>query len=356
MALFIVRMYKKGDMRMFNCKNNHKLQVVENRNTFINDLPNIKIKVLGVGGGGCNAINRMIEYGLKNIEFWAFNTDVQILELNQAPNKLQIGKSLTGGRGAGGIIEVGEKAAIEMQTEIIKTIQGADLLFITAGLGGGTGTGAIPIIAECARNLGILTIAIVTEPFRWEGNRRKREAQKGLAKLEPLVDSIIVVSNDELINITTKNTTIRSAFTIADEILLKSIQGIGDILTSPGVINIDFSDVKNVIKNAGNALIGIGLGEGKDGCIEAANLAMTSKLLKYPIKNAKGLIINICGDSKMTLGQVIDAMSVINEYVNPDTNIVMGTSIDESLHNKAVVTVIATGISEKSDEKENLML
>lgn len=252
MALFIVRMYKKGDMRMFNCKNNHKLQVVENRNTFINDLPNIKIKVLGVGGGGCNAINRMIEYGLKNIEFWAFNTDVQILELNQAPNKLQIGKSLTGGRGAGGIIEVGEKAAIEMQTEIIKTIQGADLLFLTAGLGGGTGTSAIPIIADCAKSLGILTVAVVTESFDFEGNRCQAEALKGLAKFESVVDSIIVVPNYELLNITTKNTTIKNASTLAEEILLKSVQGISDILTPPGVINIDFADLKNIIRNAVN--------------------------------------------------------------------------------------------------------
>lgn len=334
-------------MRMLNIKLSKPPKVIDKINQNVDTLPLIKIKVVGVGGGGCNAIDRMIQYGLGGVEFWSINTDRQTLDLNLSQNKIQIGSSLTKGLGAGGEISVGEKAAIEKQSQIENAIKDADLLFLTAGLGGGTGTGAISVIAESARKLGILTVAIVTEPFNFEGKRRAAQAKLGLDKLAKFVDSLIVVSNDALVGITTQKTTLAEAFKISNEVLLRGVQGISDILTSPGVINIDFADIKNILKESGNAILGIGIGEGANGSIEAANLAIGSKLLKTPLRNAKRLIVNVCGNSQLSLGNVIDAMDTVNKFINPNANIIMGTSVDESLSNQAIVTIIASGLDEQ---------
>jgi cell division protein FtsZ len=301
------------------------------------------IKVIGIGGGGNNAINRMIEAGLKGVEFIAVNTDSQALYQSKAEKKIQVGGKLTKGLGAGSDPEVGMKAAMENEDEITKALQGADMVFITAGMGGGTGTGGAPIIARIAKQLGALTVGVITKPFLFEGRKRNLQAEKGIQALKEEVDSLITIPNDRLLQVVQKNTAVNDAFRIADDILRQGVQGISDLIAIPGLINCDFADVQTVMKNTGSALMGIGQAKGENRAAEAARLAISSPLLETSIEGAKGVLFNITGGIDLTLFEIQEAAAIIHESADAEANIIFGANIDESLGEEVRVTVIATG-------------
>lgn len=307
------------------------------------------IKVVGVGGGGGNAVNRMIQSGLSGVEFWLMNTDLQVLVNGKTNNRIQLGSSSTQGLGAGGDPSVGEKAAEEAQQEITKALEGADMVFITAGLGGGTGTGAAPIVAKIAKELGILTIAVVTKPFSWEGKKRQNQANTGLDKLKESVDAVIVVPNDKLLQVVDRQVSLQESFIIVDEVLLRGVQGISDIITVPGIINVDFADVKTVMQSSGSALMGIGRAQGEGRAVKAAQQAINSQLLESSINGASGVIVNITGGPDMGIHEISDAASIIHDAVLDDATVIIGTAVNESIQGEIQITVIATGFELKNN-------
>lgn len=308
------------------------------------------IKVVGVGGGGVNAVNRMIDAGLKGVEFIAVNTDAQALLMSDADIKLDIGRELTRGLGAGSDPEVGRMAAEEHRQEIEEVLQGADMVFITAGKGGGTGTGAAPVIAEIAKGIGALTIGVVTRPFAFEGRRRSVQAEAGIQRLKEKVDTQIVIPNDRLLTVSNEKTSMLNAFKMADEVLLQGVQGITDLITTPGVINTDFADVKMIMSNAGSALMGIGYATGEGRALNAARGAISSPLLEASIEGARGILLSIAGGSDLGLFEVNEAAEVIHGVAHPDANIIFGTVIDDEMGDEVRVTVIAAGF-DRWDEK-----
>ena len=310
-----------------------------------------KIKVIGVGGAGCNAVNRMIETGVKGVEFIVANTDLQVLNNSKAPTKIQIGVNLTDGLGAGANPEVGKEAALESKKEIEDALQGADMIFVTCGMGGGTGTGASPVVAEIAQSLGALTIAIVTKPFGFEGKRRMENALQGLEELKKHVDTLIVIPNDRLREIIDKTTPMLEAFKEVDNVLRRGVQSISDLIAVVGLVNLDFADVKAVMQNSGKAIIGIGIGMGEDRAIEAAKQAVSSPLLETSITGATNAIINVTGGVNLTLFEAEQAAEVVKAASNTDLNTIFGSVINENLTDEVIVTVIATGF--KDEEKEN---
>lgn len=305
-----------------------------------------RIKVIGVGGGGGNAVNRMIASEISGVEFWCVNTDSQALVLSNAPKRLQVGQKLTRGLGAGGNPAIGQKAAEESRDEVASALNNADLVFITAGMGGGTGTGAAPIVAEVAKEMGALTVGIVTRPFTFEGRRRTSQAEEGIAALQSRVDTLIVIPNDKLLSVISEQMPVQEAFRVADDILRQGVQGISDIITIPGLVNVDFADVRAVMADAGSALMGIGVGSGKSRAREAAMQAISSPLLEASsIEGARGVVFNITGGTDMTLHEVNAAAEIIYEVVDPNANIIFGAVIDERLQGEIKITVIATGFS-----------
>jgi cell division protein FtsZ len=307
-----------------------------------------KIKVIGVGGGGCNAVNRMIQSGVAGIEFWAINTDAQSLSHSEAPQRLQIGQKLTRGLGAGGNPAIGQKAAEESRDEIAHALDNSDLVFITAGMGGGTGTGAAPIVAEIAKEMGCLTVGVVTRPFTFEGRRRTSQAEEGINSLQTRVDTLIVIPNNQLLSVISAETPVQEAFRIADDVLRQGVQGISDIITIPGLVNVDFADVRAVMADAGSALMGIGIGSGKSRARDGAVAAISSPLLESSIEGAKGVVINITGGHDLTLHEVNAAAETIYEIVDPNANIIFGAVIDEKMQGEIRITVIATGFTGES--------
>lgn len=305
-------------------------------------LPEATIKVIGVGGGGTNAVDRMIKAQVQGVEFLAVNTDSQALQQAQASNRIQIGEKLTRGLGAGGNPSVGQKAAEESNEELYAALQGADMVFVTAGMGGGTGTGAAPIIAQIAQDVGALTVGVVTKPFSFEGTRRRTAAEEGIAALKDRVDALITIPNDQLLKIADQKMSMADAFNMADEVLHQGIEGISDTITKPGMINLDFADVKAVMSHAGSALMAIGRAAGENRAAEAAQAAISSPLLEVSISGAKGVLFNIAG-SDYTLHEVDQAATIIREAADPDANIIFGAVIDERLQDEIQITVIATG-------------
>lgn len=301
------------------------------------------IKVIGAGGAGNNAVNRMIEVDLKGVEFISVNTDAQALCATQAQTRLQLGEKLTKGLGAGANPEVGQQAAEESREEIMAMLEGADMVFITAGMGGGTGTGSAPVIASCAKELGALTVAFVTKPFSFEGKKRKLQAEEGIARLKECVDAIIVIPNDRLLQVSEKRTTLKDAFNISNDVLRQGVQGISDLIAVPGDINVDFADVKSVMRETGSALMGIGLASGDDAAIKAAEAAIKSPLMETSISGARGILFNITGSANLGIFEVTAAAEVVQSIADPEANIIFGTSIDDSLEDAVKVTVIATG-------------
>ncbi|MBL8041269.1 MAG: cell division protein FtsZ [Chthonomonas sp.] len=309
------------------------------------------IKVIGVGGGGSNAVNRMIETGISGVDFIAMNTDVQVLDRSSAGKKVQLGSNLTRGLGAGGNPEVGKSAAEESKGDIRKVLEGADMVFITAGMGGGTGTGAAPVIADLAREVGALAVAVVTKPFGFEGPRRQRLAEQGVTSLMGRVDTLITIPNDRLMSVVEKRTTLSDAFRVADDVLRQGVQGISDIITVPGQINVDFADVRAVMSNAGPALMGIGYGVGEYRAIQAAQSATSSPLLEQTIHGAKGLLVNITSSSDLTLLEATEAMDYIQQLCDAeDANIFFGLVDDPTLQGEVRITVLATGFNPYSTE------
>jgi cell division protein FtsZ len=304
-----------------------------------------RIKVIGVGGGGCNAVNRMIASEVSGVEFWSINTDAQALTHATTINRLQVGQKLTRGLGAGGNPSIGQKAAEESRDEVAAALEHADLVFITAGMGGGTGTGAAPIVAEVAKEVGALTVGVVTRPFTFEGRRRTAQADEGIAALQSRVDTLIVIPNDKLLTVISEQTPVQEAFRVADDILRQGVQGISDIITVPGLVNVDFADVRAVMADAGSALMGIGIGSGKSRAREAAMTAISSPLLESSIDGARGVVFNITGGSDLTLHEVNAAAEIIYEAVDPNANIIFGAVIDDRLQGEVRITVIATGFA-----------
>ncbi|ACV06669.1 cell division protein FtsZ [Kytococcus sedentarius] len=301
------------------------------------------IKVVGIGGGGVNAINRMIEVGLKGVEFIAINTDAQALLMSDADVKLDVGRELTRGLGAGADPEVGRQAAEDHADEIEEVLKGADMVFVTAGEGGGTGTGGAPVVARIARSLGALTIGVVTRPFTFEGRRRANQAESGIGSLREEVDTLIVIPNDRLLSISDKGVTMLDAFRSADQVLLSGVQGITDLITTPGLINLDFADVKSVMQGAGSALMGIGSARGEDRAVEAAELAISSPLLEASIDGAYGVLLSVQGGSDLGLFEINEAARLVQEAAHPEANVIFGTVIDDALGDEVRVTVIAAG-------------
>lgn len=304
-----------------------------------------KIKVIGVGGGGGNAVNRMIASSVSGVEFWSINTDAQSLTQTSATNRLQMGQKLTRGLGAGGNPAIGQKAAEESRDEIAAALENSDLVFITAGMGGGTGTGAAPIVAEVAKEVGALTVGVVTRPFSFEGRRRTSQAEEGIAALQSRVDTLIIIPNDKLLSVVSEQTPVQEAFRVADDILRQGVQGISDIITIPGLVNVDFADVRAVMADAGSALMGIGVGSGKSRAREAALASISSPLLESSIDGARGVVFNITGGSDLTLHEVNAASEIIYEVVDPNANIIFGAVIDDRLQGEIRITVIATGFT-----------
>ncbi len=304
-----------------------------------------RIKVIGVGGGGGNAVNRMIASEVNGVEFWSLNTDAQALLQSSSPKRFQIGQKITKGLGAGGNPAIGQKAAEESKSEIAHALEGADLVFITAGMGGGTGTGAAPIIAEIAKEAGALTVGIVTRPFTFEGRRRLQQAEEGIEALQSRVDTLIIIPNNKLLAVTAEQTPIQEAFRVADDILRQGVQGISDMITIPGLVNVDFADIRAVMADAGSALLGIGIGSGKSRAREAAMTAISSPLLESSIEGASGVVFNITGGSDLTLHEVNAAAEIIYEVVDPNANIIFGAVIDEKMAGEVRITVIATGFA-----------
>ena len=301
------------------------------------------IKVVGAGGGGVNAVNRMIEAGLKGAEFIAVNTDAQALLMSDADIKLDIGRELTRGLGAGSNPEVGRQAAEDHHDELVEVLKGSDMVFVTAGEGGGTGTGAAPVIAEIAKGLGALTIGVVTRPFGFEGRRRSVQAENGIQMLKEKVDTLIVIPNDRLLTVAGDKTTMLQAFRMADEVLLQGVQGITDLITIPGVINVDFADVRAILQDAGSSLMGIGYGSGNGRAATAARQAISSPLLEASIEGARGILLNISGSSDLGLFEFNEAAEIVHGVAHPDANIIVGTAIDEGMGDEVRVTVIAAG-------------
>ncbi len=301
------------------------------------------IKVVGVGGGGVNAVNRMIDAGLRGVEFIATNTDAQALLMSDADLKLDIGRQLTRGLGAGSDPEVGRLAAEEHRAEIEEALKGADMVFITAGKGGGTGTGAAPVVAEVAKSLGALTIGVVTRPFTFEGRRRSVQAEMGIQNLKEKVDTLIIIPNDRLLTVSSEKTSMVNAFKMADEVLMQGVQGITDLITVPGLINTDFADVKMIMSNAGTAIMGIGSSTGEGRSVNAARAAITSPLLEASIEGARGILLNIAGGPDLGLFEVNEAAEIIHGVAHPDANIIFGSVIDEAMADEVRVTVIAAG-------------
>ena len=305
-----------------------------------------QIKVIGAGGGGNNAVNRMVEAQLQGVEFIAVNTDKQALHTSKAEHKIQIGEKLTRGLGAGANPEVGKKAAEESKDEIIKVLEGADMVFVTAGMGGGTGTGAAPVIAQLAKEMGILTVGVVTKPFEFEGKVRMKNAENGIAELKSKVDTLITIPNDRLLQIVQKNTSMLDAFSMADDVLKQGIQSISDLIAVPGLINLDFADVTSVMKEQGLAHMGIGKATGENRSIEAAREAIQSPLLETSIRGAKGVLLNITGGANLGLLEINEASTLVQESCDPEANIIFGASIREDLGEEIRITVIATGFDE----------
>ena len=306
-----------------------------------------KIKVIGVGGAGCNAVNRMIESGVQGVEFIVANTDLQVLNNSKAETKLQIGKKVTEGLGAGANPEIGREAALESKAEIEEVIKGADMVFVTCGMGGGTGTGAAPVVAEIAQNSGALTVGIVTKPFGFEGRKRMEQALAGLEELKKYVDTLIVISNDRLRDMIDRSTPMLDAFKEVDTVLRRGVQSISDLIAVAGLVNLDFADVKAVMEKRGNALIGIGLGVGENRAIEAAKQAVSSPLLETNIVGATDAIINVTGGNSLTLFEAEDAAEIVRQSSNTDINIIFGAVINENLNDEVIVTVIATGFDDE---------
>ena len=310
-----------------------------------------KIKVIGVGGGGNNAVNRMISLGLEGVEFIAVNTDAQALLTALAPKRMQIGEKLTRGLGAGARPEIGQKAAMESREDIINALRGSDMVFITAGMGGGTGTGAAPVVAECAREVGALTVGVVTRPFTFEGPKRKKNADIGIENLKCNVDTIITIPNDRLLQVVDKKTPMTQAFTIADDILRQGVKGISDLIAVPGLVNLDFADVKSIMSNAGSALMGIGEASGENATVDAVKAAIDSPLLETSLQGARGVLLNIMGATdSLSMMEVNEASTTVQEAAHPDAEIIWGVSVDESLGDKVSVTVIATRFDEEEEE------
>ena len=314
------------------------------------------IKVVGVGGGGGNAVNRMIDAGLKGVEFIAVNTDAQALLMSDADVKLDLGRELTRGLGAGSDPDVGRQAAEEHRTEIEEVLRGADMVFITAGKGGGTGTGGAPIIAEVAKSIGALTIGVVTRPFSFEGRRRSVQAEQGNQTLKEKVDTLIIIPNDRLLQVSDDKTSMLNAFKMADEVLLQGVQGITDLITTPGLINTDFADVKMIMTNAGSALMGIGYSSGDGRAVAAARSAISSPLLEASIEGARGILLNISGPSDLGLFEVNEAAEIISEAAHPDANIIFGAVIDDALGDEVRITVIAAGFDRFEGERQSATL
>ncbi|MDF2679979.1 MAG: cell division protein FtsZ [Brevibacillus sp.] len=305
-----------------------------------------RIKVIGCGGGGSNAVNRMIAGGVKGVEFITLNTDAQALQLSSADIKLQIGEKLTRGLGAGANPEIGKKAAEESRDLIENALRGADMVFVTAGMGGGTGTGAAPVVAEIAKELGALTVGVVTRPFSFEGRKRSQHGEAGIAGLKEKVDTLIVIPNDRLLEIVDKNTPMLEAFREADNILRQGVQGISDLIAVPGLINLDFADVKTIMTERGSALMGIGIGSGENRAAEAARRAISSPLLETSIDGARGVLLNITGGTNLSLYEVNEAADIVSSAADPDVNMIFGAVINEDLKNELLVTVIATGFEQ----------
>lgn len=312
------------------------------------------IKVVGVGGGGTNAVNRMIEEGIRGVEFVAINTDAQALAISDADIKVHIGSDLTRGLGAGANPEVGRKAADESRDDIAEALAGADMVFITCGEGGGTGTGAAPIVADIAMNeVGALTVAVVTKPFTFEGRKRKKSAEEGIKTLSDCVDTMIVIPNDKLLDIAEKKTTMLEAFAIADGVLSQGTQGITDLITVPGIINLDFADVKTIMKQAGTAMMGIGTSSGDTRAVDAAQQAISSPLLESSIDGATRVLLSIAGSKDLGIQEISDAADVVANAVDPEANIIFGTVVDESLGDQVRITVIATGFSDSNVNRQD---
>lgn len=317
------------------------------------------IKVMGIGGGGGNAVNRMVAEGVQGVEFWAINTDIQALNVSLADHKIQIGAKLTKGLGGGAIPSVGEQSAKESKEDIEMALEGSDMVFITAGMGGGTGTGAAPVVARIAKDMGALTIAVVTKPFRFEGPVRSRQAEEGIENLREQVDALIVIPNDKLLSVVEKMTSMLEAFKIADDVLRQGVQGIADLITIPGLINLDFADVKTVMRNSGSAMMGIGRATGEGRAVAAARQAIASPLLEETIDGATGVILNITGGDNLALHEVHEAADIIYNTVDANANILFGSVINPSLGNELVITVIATGFNRNkqlTDLREELAI
>jgi cell division protein FtsZ len=312
----------------------------------------VEIKVIGVGGGGGNAVNRMIEAKLQGVKYISANTDAQVLAFSNAEQKIQIGSSITKGLGSGGNPEIGRQAAEEDKDKILNALEGAEMVFITAGMGGGTGTGGAPIIAKLSKTLGALTVGVVTKPFSFEGHIRMKQAEEGIKLLKECVDTLIVIPNDRLLQVVDKNTSILEAFKIADEVLLQGIQGITDIVIEPGLINVDFADVKTIIANAGTAIMGMGRASGENRAIKAAERAINSPILETNIQGAKGILFNISGSSNLTLYEVNEAAEIISKAANPEANIIFGAVINKELNDEVKITVIAAGFDALGKRKE----
>ena len=311
------------------------------------------IKVIGVGGAGNNAVNRMIEAGIRNVEFIAVNTDRQTLNESKANSKIQIGEKLTRGLGAGANPDIGTQAAEESKAEIAEVLKGADMVFVTAGMGGGTGTGAAPIVAATAKEMGILTIGVVTKPFTFEGKKRLAQAERGIESLKGKVDTLVVIPNDKLLQVIDRKTSMVEAFRMADDVLRQGVQGISDLISVPGVINLDFADVRTIMLNQGMAHMGIGIASGENRAEDAAKQAIQSPLLETSIEGARGIIINITGGSDMGLHEANTAAELVQRSADPEANIIFGTVIDDSMGDEIQITVIATGFEKEEERRTN---
>ncbi len=312
----------------------------------------VNIKVIGVGGGGGNAVNRMVQAGLKGVTFVAMNTDTQVLERSLADVKLQIGAKLTRGLGAGANPEIGRKAAEEDKEKIFEILEGVDMLFVTAGMGGGTGTGASPVVAGLAKELGILTVAVVTKPFTFEGKKRMSQAEEGINLLRERVDSLIVIPNDRLLQVASPSTSVKEAFSMVDNVLLQGVKSISDLINIPGIVNLDFADVKAIMEGAGTSLMGIGKAGGENRAREAAHLAVSSPLLETPFSGAKGVLFNVTGGPNLSIWDVNQVAEVITKSASEEANIIFGAIIDEKMKDEVEITIIATGFDQSKEEKE----
>lgn len=325
----------------------------DNSSNFRSNINPANIKVVGVGGGGGNAVNRMIRSGLSGVEFWLMNTDLQVLTQGQTKNRIQLGTASTQGLGAGNDPSVGERAAEEAHQEITQALDGADMVFITAGMGGGTGTGAAPVVAKIAKELGILTVGVVTKPFTWEGRKRQNQANEGLDKLKEYVDAVIVIPNDKLLQVVDRQFSLQESFGIVDEVLLRGVQGLTDIITIPGIINVDFADVKSVMQSSGSALMGIGRAQGEGRAIKAAQQAINSQLLESSINGASGVIVNITGGPDMGIHEISDAASIIHDAVLDDATVIIGTAVNDTIKDGSIqITVIATGFELRNNSSQ----